>query len=115
MVCQDLEAPLFMVGDSLPDVLPGPVSRVEDVTFSKWKRTAITLSDLGSGLDTGSIISLLDDLPLIVEPDTPRDRLLVHWPDSMTAGAHVLHLEATDRAGNKNTATYHLLAKEGSP
>jgi hypothetical protein len=96
-------------------VNPGPVSKVEGITFSKWENTPINLIDLGSGVDTGSIAAQLDGLALIVEPDPPRDRLLVPWPDKMAPGKHILHIQATDHAGNSSAAVYEVHVQEESP
>lgn len=114
-VFQDLQPPVFMKTNQLLKVKPGPVSQVAGVSFSPWEVTAIDLIDKGSGLDTGSITALFDGRPLIVEPDTPRDRLLIEWPENMIPGKHLLHVEATDKAGNTAAATYEIHAQEESP
>jgi len=111
----DSGLPVFQNSNHPLVVKPGPVSNVDGVTFPKWEITPISLKDPGSGIDTGLIKAMLDDEPLIVEPDSPRDRLLVQWPDVMPPGEHLLHVEATDQAGNTAVATYQIHVQEGAP
>jgi hypothetical protein len=70
------------------------------VTPPHWEIIAVGLEDRGSGLDAATIRAWLNGEPLVVEPDLPRDRLLVELPDDLEPGDHVLGLEVADLAGN---------------
>ncbi len=84
----------------------------DGITLSRWEITPIALVDTGSGVDTGTIKAELDGCRLIIEPDGPRDRLLVEWPDTMATGEHSLHIVASDRVGNTAQVTYKILVLE---
>jgi len=114
-VFQDFKPPVFLPLKQPVIVQRGPVSSVAGVTYSRWEITPVRLIDRGSGVDTGSIKVLLDGQSLIAEPDFPRDRLLIHWPDAMTSGEHSLHIEVSDRAGNTTRSTFEIQVMEDSP
>lgn len=114
-VFMDSAPPIFQNSTYLLEVMPGSVSTARGVTFPKWEITPIRLTDPGSGLDTGSITALLDGARLIIEPDGPRDRLLVQWPDHAAVGKHELRIEASDRAGNTSVVTYEVHLQMVSP
>ncbi len=114
-VFQDYRPPIFQKAGAPLKVSAQPLSKVEGVTFSRWEITPVNLDDLGSGVDTGSIKAMLDGHRLIIEPDLPRDRLLVQWPDSMAVGQYLLHIEAADKAGNTADVTYTIQVQEESP
>jgi len=71
----------------------------------------IAIKDLGSGLASQSIKVTLDGQPLIVEPDLPRDRLLVTFPDLMLTGSHQLSFEVADKAGHVTRWQWDILAQ----
>ncbi len=108
----DETPPVFQSTTKILDVLPGPNSALSEITMPKWVLTAISLDDPGSGLDTGTLKALLDGKPLIVEPDPPRDRVLIEWPDDLAPGEHELQLQASDVAGNHSEAKYSILVGE---
>ncbi len=108
---EDTQGPEFQNnGDGL-QVKKGTASGVEDVTLPVWQMTSVSLIDWGSGINTGTIMARLNDQLLIVEPDPPRDRILIHWPDQLQAGKHMLWLQAEDKAGNMAQIHYEILAE----
>jgi len=111
-VFQDFGKPVLRNPGVVLTVLPGKFPTIEDVTFSQWELSPIAMADPGSGIDTGTIITMLDGVSIIAEPDSPRDRLLVHWPDKMVPGKHLFYVEVTDHAGNTAVATYDILVQE---
>ncbi len=96
----DIAAPVFEVFVDGMVVKPGGKSVLDEVTLPYWGVSAIGLVDEGSGVDTGTIRALFDGVKLIVEPDPPRDRVLIEWPDEMSVGEHKLEIWAEDSAGN---------------
>ena len=78
----------------------GPASEVDGVTLPRWELLPVPVRDLGSGLAAETIRVQLDGQTLIVEPDLPRDRILVAFPDTMAAGPHQLVIEVADRVGH---------------
>lgn len=96
------------VGQRVGQPVPG-------VTLPRWSTVAVTVEDgePGSGVDAASIVVRLDGEPLIVEPDLIRHRILVTVPDGTAPGAHVLTVEAADRAGNRGGATMDLVCSAG--
>jgi len=104
----DVAAPEFQSTQEVIAIIPGPVSTLTEISLPRWGITAIALDDPGSGVDTGTLTAQLDGQPLIVEPDPPRDRILIEWPDELTAGSHELRLSVSDAAGNLAEAFYLL-------
>ncbi len=111
-IFRDVQGPQLTGDDQPLVVVPGPAGTVPGVTLPRWGSTPLEAWDGGSGLDTGSIVCELDGVRIIVEPDPPRDRLLVPWPDGMSAGEHSLVLAVTDRAGHTTRRVYRVLATE---
>ncbi len=99
-VLADLSGPMVDNPDQPVLVTRGPESAIAGVTLSYWEVLPVALWDLGSGLAAETIKVLLDGAPLIVEPDLPRDRILIELPDGMTPGRHKLAIEAADRVGH---------------
>ncbi len=87
-------------------VHPGPEPVAAAVTPPRWEVVPVRLEDVGAGVDPDSVTARLDGSPLVVEPDTPRRRLLVELPDSLDAGVHRLVLRAVDRAGHPVVRRY---------
>ncbi|MFT5233278.1 MAG: hypothetical protein ACI9UQ_001310 [Candidatus Krumholzibacteriia bacterium] len=84
---------------------------IEGVTMPVWEVMPVAIVDLGSGLASQSIKVALNGKTLIVEPDLPRDRLLIEFPSEMLAGVHKLRFEAGDRAGHKTNWELEILAQ----
>lgn len=95
-----------------PQVGLGPVSEIEEVTLPRWDRLPVPLRDPGSGLAAETIRVQLDGRDLIVEPDLPRDRVLVEFPDQMAAGPHRLLIEVADRVGHRAARELEFEARE---
>ncbi len=91
---------------------PGPTSRIEGVTLPYWEVVPIALHDLGSGVASESIKVLLDGQALIVEPDLPRDRILIEFPAGMSPGGHRLNIEVADRTGQRATRALEIQVRE---
>jgi len=98
-VFADGSSPTIGNSDPLPEIGPGPASTVPGITLSYWSVLPVGLRDAGSGVAAASINVRLDGRKLIVEPDLPRDRILIEFPDGMAAGPHRIVIEASDRAG----------------
>ncbi len=96
----DRSPPLISLPDQPVIVTTGPVSEIAGVTLPSWEILPVTVRDLGSGLAAETIRVLLDGKKLIVEPDLPRQRILVEFPDRMAPGPHKLAIEAADRSGH---------------
>ena len=103
-VFRDMAAPMIFPADTVITVPADPRGQVHGVTLPRWKIFPVDLLDLGSGVAPESITATLDGQVLIVEPDLPRDRVLVELPDDLGPGRHVLYLKAADEAENENEA-----------
>jgi len=99
----DYRAPLFVASDSLVVVTREEKSTVPGITQPAWNALIVRYAEDGSGLDAASIIATLDGRRLIVEPDLPRDRILVEFPDQMEPGSHELSILVADRAGQQSS------------
>lgn len=95
----DTAAPVIDGGALRAGPHPGWGTPVAGLTPPRWETLAVAVRDGGAGVDPVSLRALWDGRPLVVEPDLPRDRVLVHVPDDAAAGAHVLELEVADAAG----------------
>jgi hypothetical protein len=103
-VFRDVAAPVIFPADTVIIVAADPRGQVQGVTLPRWRIFPVDLLDLGSGTAPESITATLDGQVLIVEPDLPRDRVLVELPDDLDPGRHVLYLKAADEAENETEA-----------
>ncbi len=94
---------------------PGGESDHPGLTMPFWRVFGVGLDDDGSGLAAETIRVQLDGVPLLVEPDLPRDRILVELPDTVAEGAHLLLLEAADKAGNRSTGELRFHCRKDNP
>jgi len=103
---------------------PGPISNaamavykavVPEVTPPRWEILCIPVGDHGAGVDWDGLQAWLDGAPLIVEPDAPRDRVLVELPDDVAPGTHRLGLEVADRAGRATTTVLTVTVGAAGP
>jgi hypothetical protein len=76
------------------------VGTVHGITMPRWQTIAIPMVDAGSGIAPETIKTFWDGSPIIVEPDLPRDRVLVVIPDETKVGMHRLIIGVADEAGN---------------
>jgi len=76
-----------------------------------WQVLALDLFDSGSGIAPESISVQLDGQTIIVEPDLPRDRILVEFPDDMAPGSHHLEVKVSDEAGNPASQSYQVFCE----
>ena len=111
-VLADRSPPVFGQPAAGVVVGPGPISTVAGVTLPRWAVLAVDLRDLGAGLAAESIAVELDGRALIVEPDLPRDRILVEFPDTMATGPHRLVIAAADQAGNRARRVLEFQARD---
>lgn len=109
----DVEAPVLRPNGEPLVVTLAPDRTVPGVSLPRWRSTPLAAADGGSGIDTGSVECTLDGFRLIVEPDPPRDRLLVHWPDDMNVGEHELIVAVKDRVGHLTRRVYRVLCTDG--
>jgi hypothetical protein len=105
-VLRDTLGPVIVVKAPVVTASAGPVRVAPEVTPPRWARLAISLGDHGSGLDWDRLLTWLDGAKFVVEPDAPRQRLLVELPDDIPSGDHTLGIEAWDLAGNLSTRTF---------
>jgi hypothetical protein len=98
-VLQD-DVPPVIGGEGPVVVVPWQGQPVKGVTMPRWEVFAVPLVDTGSGVAPESIVVQLDGRPMLVEPDLPRDRILVELPDELGTGPHRLQVSAADEAGN---------------
>lgn len=103
-VFRDVAAPVIFPADTVITVQMDPRGQSHGVSLPHWEIFPVDLVDLGSGIAPESITVTLDGRPLIVEPDLPRDRVLVELSDEIAPGRHVLHLKARDEAENEAQA-----------
>jgi hypothetical protein len=99
-VFRDVAVPVIFPADTVIVVPADLRGQVHGVTLPRWKIFPVDLLDLGSGIAPESITAMLDGRPIIVEPDLPRDRVLVELPDDLGSGRHVLILKAADETEN---------------
>ena len=103
-VFRDVAAPVIFPADTVIVVPSDPRGQVHGVTLPRWEIFPVDLLDPGSGLAPESITATLDGQPIIVEPDLPRNRILVELPDHLGPGLHVLYLKVADETGNGTEA-----------
>ncbi len=104
-VLRDTLGPVVVVPSAVVTATAGPTRVAAEVSPPRWGRLVIPVGDHGAGLDWDRLLAWLDGARLIVEPDAPRQRILVELPDDLAAGDHTLGLEAWDLAGNLTTRT----------
>jgi len=105
----DNSAPQFGTNSNEIHIKPKLASTVDGITFPKWEEIIILVSDSESGIDLDSINVKLDGINLIVEPDTPRKRLLITIPDATTVGDHTLDVAVSDNSGMSATKTWKII------
>jgi len=103
-VFRDEAGPVIFPADTVVIVPVDPRGQDHGVSLPRWVIFPVDLLDPGSGVAPESILTTLDGRALIVEPDLPRDRVLVELPDDLAPGRHVLHLKAADEAENEAEA-----------
>lgn len=103
-VFRDVAVPVIFPADTVIVVPADQRGQVHGVTLPRWQIFPVDLLDLGSGIAPESITAMIDGQPIIVEPDLPRDRVLVELPDDLGPGRHVLNLKAADEAENEAEA-----------
>jgi len=105
----DNSAPQFDTDSTNIYVKPRLASTVTGITFPKWEEIIIMVSDSESGIDFENINVKLDGMNLIVEPDTPRKRLLITIPDATTVGDHTLDVAVIDNSGLSARKTWKII------
>ncbi len=114
-VLADTAAPRPVPASAPLPVAPAPERVRHGVTLPRWEAVPVPFLEEGSGLDPDSIVARCDGLPLIPEPDLPRDRLLVELPDAVAPGPHVLALRWADAAGNAFADSLAILCLPTAP
>jgi hypothetical protein len=104
-VLRDTLGPVIVVKAPVITAIAGPARVVAEVTPPGWARLVVPVGDHGAGLDWDRLLTWLDGERLIVEPDAPRQRILIELPGDIAAGDHTLGIEAWDLAGNLTTRT----------
>jgi len=113
---RDTAPPVIATATVETILVAATVRRRHGIALPRWPEVRIPVGDHGSGIAWGDIAVELDGSPLVVEPDPPRDRILVELPDETAAGEHRLRVRARDRAGHERTATLVLtLMSAGVP
>lgn len=91
-----------------------PPRRRHGIAQPCWPIVAIPLADAGSGVDWDSVTVQVGDTALVAEPDPPRDRLLLEFPDDWPAGEHRVVITASDRSGLTTHRSFAILLR-GTP
>ncbi len=90
---------------------PGPAQKWATVTPPRWEVLPVGITDDGSGVDPSSLKVTLDGRALVVEPDLPRQRILVELPNGTIPGPHVLQVTLDDMCGNSSSLTQALMCQ----
>jgi len=114
LVGRDDEAP-SITGPRERTVRAGRLGALHGISLPRWERLAIAVADRASGIDWDRVEVRLDGMPLVAEPDPPRGRLLVEFPDTIAAGTRALDVSVCDRAGLVARATLTLQFTDGPP
>jgi hypothetical protein len=90
--------PLVVLEDTQPPTIKwiGGLARKRDGTAT----FAASASDVGSGLDLGSLRAYVDGQPAIAGGDPDSGRITVRTTKALSYGSHRLTLEVRDRLGN---------------
>ncbi len=112
-VLRDVAAPVIatVTVDTLLTRLPE--RRRHGIAMPRWPVIRIPVGDHGSGIDWDSLSVKLSGGTLVVEPDPPRDRILVELPDALPPGRHVLVVDVADRAGHRCRADLPVYLRAG--
>lgn len=110
---RDLTPPRLRGPDRLA-LLESLASSRHGVTLPRWQPLAIGVVDDASGLDWRQTRVTLDGRVLIAEPDPPRDRLLLEFPDDVAPGDHELVVVVADRAGLPTRAELSIMVPDGA-
>ncbi|MBN2600395.1 MAG: M23 family metallopeptidase [Candidatus Marinimicrobia bacterium] len=86
---------------TISDIFPGNGGRFRSADISYL--SAIVIDDLSGIKDDLSITVLLDDRPIYVEYNAPKDHIRYKVAGSLTAGQHSLKITVTDQANNSTT------------
>ena len=100
VVCRDEAAPLIATASVDRRLVRRPARQQNGITMPRWTVLKVPVGDHGSGVDWGRLEVFLNGQSLLVEPDPPRDRILVEFPDDLEAGDHRLEVQVFDQAGN---------------
>ncbi|PID60192.1 hypothetical protein CSB45_00605 [candidate division KSB3 bacterium] len=88
----------------LRDTIRPTISDLKPEAGSVTKALGFTLSavirDTGKGVDTDTLMMLLDDKPLAAEYDPDRHTLSYFLTQRLASGKHTLRIEASDKAGH---------------
>ena len=107
-VLRDVSPPVIATAGVATQLERQPARQRGGITLPAWPVLKIPVGDPGSGIEWRSLATRLDGEPLIVEPDPPRDRVLVELPAQLPPGSYRLAIEVGDRAGHLARATLSL-------
>jgi len=105
---RDVQAPYLGPGPEEGLVTPSGPGVTPEVSPPRWSVVMFRLEDLGSGIDPATIGARWNGEILIVEPDMPRQRVLVTFPDDTSPGLHSLELWSADRGSRVVERIYEL-------
>jgi hypothetical protein len=111
-VLQDRAAPVIATAGVPRELVREPARRRGGISLPRWPVLRIPVADHGSGIDWNTLDVRLAGQVLIVEPDPPRDRILVELPDRLPAGAYRLEVAVADRGGHRARAGLDLVLRE---
>ena len=98
---RDVAAPVVATAAVTTEIVQrGPTSS-HGISLPGWPVLRVPVGDHGSGIAWDSLHVQLDGAVLVVEPDAPRDRILVEFPDAIRPGKHRLDIFVADRAGHE--------------
>jgi len=98
---RDLAPPVVATASVNPEIERRAATTRHGVSLPRWPVLRIPVGDHASGIDWDSLDVHIDGVQLVVEPDAPRDRILVELPDTTTSGRHHLTIFVADRAGHE--------------
>jgi hypothetical protein len=100
-VLRDTAAPVIATAPVDTLLERRPMRRQHGIALPRWPVVRVPVGDHGSGIAWETLAVQLDGAPLVVEPDAPRDRILVELPDQLAPGRHLLSIAVADRAGHR--------------
>lgn len=111
-IMRDGAAPMIAAASVERELLRRPPGQRGGISLPGWPVVRVPVADHGSGVDWRTLSVTLGGERLIVEPDPPRDRILIELPDTLPSGTHRLEIEVADRAGHRARAGLDLLLRD---
>ena len=111
---RDLAPPVVATASVDTEIERRPAATRHGVSLPRWPVLRIPVGDHASGIDWDRLDVHFDGMRLVVEPDAPRDRILVELPDTTAPGPHHLTIFVADRAGHEIQVDLKLVLHTGA-